>query len=154
MYKLILTEYVLWSPDSNVLVPGPAGLLASNSGTAPHIEPNHTQAGLFNTAPLYHWLPFSLLLLGKCGGRSGRSCIVCSCSLLLWRLLLNVIWCICMRLDLYEYVPVHTSMHWVRTLYILVCTVFTKYCIRCCFISFACLKLYCVCEKYAAVLKC
>ncbi len=32
----------------------PAGLLASDSGTGPRIEPNHTQADLFTTVPLPH----------------------------------------------------------------------------------------------------
>ncbi len=47
---LTLVEYVLLIPDSIERPPGsPAGLLASDSGTGPRIEPNHTQAlaGLF-----------------------------------------------------------------------------------------------------------
>ncbi len=47
---LTLVEYVLLVPDSIARPPGrPAGLLASDSGTGPCIEANHTQAlaGLF-----------------------------------------------------------------------------------------------------------
>ncbi len=50
---LTLVEYLLWVPDSFARPPArPAGLLASDSGTGPHIEPNHTQAlaGLFTAA--------------------------------------------------------------------------------------------------------
>ncbi len=57
MYTGILTlvEYVLLVPDSIARPPGrPAGLLASDSGTGPRIEANHTQAGLFTTVPLPH----------------------------------------------------------------------------------------------------
>ncbi len=52
-YMLTLVEYLLWVPNSIVRPPArPAGLLASNSGTGPRIEPNHTQAlaGLFTAA--------------------------------------------------------------------------------------------------------
>jgi hypothetical protein len=50
---LTLVEYILSVPDSIARPPGrPTGLLASNSGTSPHIEPNHTRAlaGLFTAA--------------------------------------------------------------------------------------------------------
>ncbi len=51
---LTLVEYLLWVPDSIIARPpaSPAGLLASDSGTGPRIEPNHTQAlaGLFTAA--------------------------------------------------------------------------------------------------------
>ncbi len=50
---LTLVEYVLLVPDSIARPPGsPAGLLASDSGTGPRIEPNHTKvlAGLFTAA--------------------------------------------------------------------------------------------------------
>ncbi len=47
-------EYVLWVPDSIARqgLQGPAGKLASDSGTEPHIEANHTKAlaGLFTAA--------------------------------------------------------------------------------------------------------
>jgi hypothetical protein len=52
-YMLTLVEYVLLVPDSIARPPGrPAGLLASDSGTGPRIEPNHTKAlaGLFTAA--------------------------------------------------------------------------------------------------------
>jgi hypothetical protein len=52
-YKLTLVKYVLLVPDSIALLPGrPAGLLASDSGTGPHIKANHTKAlaGLFTAA--------------------------------------------------------------------------------------------------------
>jgi hypothetical protein len=52
-YMLTLVEYLLWVPNSIVRPPArPAGLLASDSGTGPRIEPNHTQAlaGLFTAA--------------------------------------------------------------------------------------------------------
>ncbi len=52
-YMLTLVEYILWNPDSIARPPArPAGLLASDSGTCPRIEPNHTQAlaGLFTAA--------------------------------------------------------------------------------------------------------
>ncbi len=52
-YMLTMVEYLLWVPDSIARTPvRPAGLLASASGTGPHIEPNHTQAlaGLFTAA--------------------------------------------------------------------------------------------------------
>ncbi len=49
---LTLVEYLLWVPDS--IAARPASLLASNSGTSPSIEPNHTPsqalAGLFTAA--------------------------------------------------------------------------------------------------------
>ncbi len=57
LYILTLVEYVLWVLDSIVRLPGrPAGLLASDSGTGPRIESNHTywQADLLTTAPLRH----------------------------------------------------------------------------------------------------
>ncbi len=42
---LTLVEYTLLVPDSIARPLGcPAGFLASNSGTCPHIEPNHTKA--------------------------------------------------------------------------------------------------------------
>ena len=50
---LTLVEYVLLVPDSIARLTGrPAGLLASDSGTGPRIEPNHTKAlaGLFTAA--------------------------------------------------------------------------------------------------------
>ena len=49
-----LAQYVPWVPDSITRLPGPAGLLASDSGISPRIqvEPNHTQAGLFTIPPL------------------------------------------------------------------------------------------------------
>jgi hypothetical protein len=50
---LTLVEYVLLVPDSIARQQGrPAGLLASDSGTGPRIEPNHTKAlaGLFTAA--------------------------------------------------------------------------------------------------------
>ncbi len=53
---LTLVEYVLLVPESIARPPGrPAGLLASDSGTSPRIEPklpNHTKAlaGLFTAA--------------------------------------------------------------------------------------------------------
>jgi hypothetical protein len=50
---LTLVEYLLWVPDSIARQPArPAELLASDSGTGPRIEPNHTQAlaGLFTAA--------------------------------------------------------------------------------------------------------
>jgi hypothetical protein len=50
---LTLVEYLLWVPNSIARPPArPAGLLASDSGTGPRIEPNHTQAlaGLFTAA--------------------------------------------------------------------------------------------------------
>jgi hypothetical protein len=50
---LTLVEYVLLVPDSIARPPGrPAGLLASDSGTCPRIEANHTKAlaGLFTAA--------------------------------------------------------------------------------------------------------
>ncbi len=50
---LTLVEYVLLVPDSIARPPGrQAGLLASDLGTSPHIEPNHTKAlaGLFTAA--------------------------------------------------------------------------------------------------------
>jgi hypothetical protein len=53
---LTLVEYVFLVPDSIARQLGrPAGLLASNSGTAPCIEANHTKAlagnaGLFTAA--------------------------------------------------------------------------------------------------------
>ncbi len=53
---LTLVEYVLLVPDSIERPPArPAGLLASYSGTSPHIEPNHTQAlaGLLTAAWQY-----------------------------------------------------------------------------------------------------
>ncbi len=49
-YMLTLVEYVLLVPDSIARQQGrPAGLLASDSGASPRIEPNQTQAlaGLF-----------------------------------------------------------------------------------------------------------
>ena len=52
-YMLTLVEYLLWVPNSIARPPArPAGLLASDSGTCPRIEPNHTQAlaGLFTAA--------------------------------------------------------------------------------------------------------
>jgi hypothetical protein len=52
-YMLNLVKYLLWVPDSIARQPAsPAGLLASDSGTGPRIEPNHTQAlaGLFTAA--------------------------------------------------------------------------------------------------------
>ncbi len=55
-YMLTLVEYVLLVPDSIARPPGsPAGLLASDSGTCPRIEPNQTKAlaCLFNAA----WQP-------------------------------------------------------------------------------------------------
>ena len=43
-YMLTLVEYVLLVPASIARPQGrPAGLLASDSGTGPRIEPNHTQ---------------------------------------------------------------------------------------------------------------
>ncbi len=57
MYMLTLvdsdSEYRLWVPNSILRPPArPAGLLASDSGTGPRIEPNHTQAlaGVFTAA--------------------------------------------------------------------------------------------------------
>ncbi len=52
MYILTLAEYILWVPDSIARLPGPAAVLASNSGTGPYIEPNHRKAlaGLFTAA--------------------------------------------------------------------------------------------------------
>jgi hypothetical protein len=50
---LTLVEYLLWVPNSIARLPArQAGLLASDSGTGPRIEPNHTQAlaGLFTAA--------------------------------------------------------------------------------------------------------
>ncbi len=55
-YMLALVEYLLLVLDSIARPPGrPAGLLASDSGTSPRIEANHTKAlaGLF-TAPWQH----------------------------------------------------------------------------------------------------
>jgi hypothetical protein len=52
-YILTLVEYVLLVPASIARPPGrPAGLLASDSGTGPRIEANHTKAlaGLFTAA--------------------------------------------------------------------------------------------------------
>jgi hypothetical protein len=52
-YMLTLVEYVLLVPDSIARLPGrPVCLLASDSGTGPHIEANHTKAlaGLFTAA--------------------------------------------------------------------------------------------------------
>jgi hypothetical protein len=52
-YMLTLAEYVRLVPDSIARPPGcPAGLLASDSGTGPRIEPNHTRtlADLFTVA--------------------------------------------------------------------------------------------------------
>jgi hypothetical protein len=66
---LTLVEYVLLVPDSIARPPGrPACLLASDSGTCPRIEPNHTQAGLFTTVPLPHPPRHSLLMLSWLGG--------------------------------------------------------------------------------------
>ena len=50
---LTLVEYLLWVPNSIARPPArQARLLASDSGTGPRIEPNHTQAlaGLFTAA--------------------------------------------------------------------------------------------------------
>ena len=50
---LTLVEYVLLVPESIARPPGrPAGLLASDSGTGPRIDPNYTKAlaGLFTAA--------------------------------------------------------------------------------------------------------
>ena len=53
VYIQTLVEYVLLVPDSIARAPGRlAGLLASDSGTVPRIEPNLTQADLFTTKPL------------------------------------------------------------------------------------------------------
>jgi hypothetical protein len=49
-YILTSSQYILGVPDSFVRLPGPAGLLASNSGSSPRIEPNQTKTGLFTTA--------------------------------------------------------------------------------------------------------
>jgi hypothetical protein len=52
-YMLTLVKCVLLVPDSIACPPGrPAGLLASDAGTGPRIEPNHTEAlaGLFTAA--------------------------------------------------------------------------------------------------------
>jgi hypothetical protein len=52
-YMMTLVEYLLWVPESIARPPArPAGLLASDSGTCPLIEPNQTQAlaGLFTAA--------------------------------------------------------------------------------------------------------
>ncbi len=57
VYILTLVEYVLLVPDSIARPQGrPACLLASDLGTGPRIESNHThwQAGLLTTAPLRH----------------------------------------------------------------------------------------------------
>ncbi len=53
-FMLTLVEYVVLVPDSIARLPGrPACLLASDSGTCPRIEPNHTQAlAVFSTAAL------------------------------------------------------------------------------------------------------
>ncbi len=71
---LTLMEYVLLIPDSIARPLGrPAGLLVSDSGTIPRIEPNHTQAGLFTTMPLLHSTRHALLTLsGRGGGGQAR----------------------------------------------------------------------------------
>ncbi len=45
VYILTSSQYVLGVPDYIGHLPGPAGLLASDSGSSPHIEPNHTKEG-------------------------------------------------------------------------------------------------------------
>jgi hypothetical protein len=84
-----MVEYILWVPDSIARPPGStAGLLASNSGTSPHIEPNHnyhTQAGLFTPHQTLHTPLFPFL--GSRGGEwveLGRSGLAAQPRL--WRL--------------------------------------------------------------------
>ncbi len=50
VYILVRSEYILKVPDSIARQQGPAGALASDAGTSPRIEPNHSTAGLFTTA--------------------------------------------------------------------------------------------------------
>ncbi len=69
---LTLVEYVLLVPDSIARPPGrPAGLLASDSGTGPRIEANHTQAlaGLFTAA--WHKLAAPLSVPERLGAGAG-----------------------------------------------------------------------------------
>ncbi len=47
VYILILAEYILLVPESSACMQGPAGLLASNSGTRPLIATYHTSTGSF-----------------------------------------------------------------------------------------------------------
>ncbi len=63
LWYLVPLADVLRVPDSIALLLGPAGLLTSDSGTRPHIEPNHTKANLLTTPASNHPILHALFLV-------------------------------------------------------------------------------------------